>query len=95
MSEPCGNAQHPNSGWTVYCTRDEGHAGDHGYAGVFWPNSAAPTRYVVFDADWQEPPGTVIKVFSTREAAQAYCLGPEGDGRGYSIVEVPGPEDGS
>lgn len=50
-------------------------------------------RYVVFDADWQEPPGTVVKVFGTRDAALAYCLGPEGDGHGYSIFAVPAPED--
>lgn len=51
------------------------------------------TRYVVFDADWQEPPGTVVKVFGSRDAAEEYRDGP-GDGHGYSIVEVPDPEDG-
>jgi hypothetical protein len=50
------------------------------------------TRYVVFDADWLDPPGTVIKVFGTREAAEAFRDGPS-DGHGYSIVEVPGPEE--
>lgn len=50
------------------------------------------TRYVVFDSDWQTPPGTVVKVFNTHEAAEAFCDGP-GDGYGYSIVEVPEPEE--
>lgn len=50
----------------------------------------AETRYVVFDADWCEPPGDVIAVFATKAEAWAHIRGP-GDGYGWSIVEVPAP----
>jgi hypothetical protein len=50
------------------------------------------TLYVVFDSDWQDPPGTVVKVFRSREAAQAFRDGP-GNGYGYSIIEVQEPAD--
>lgn len=50
----------------------------------------AETRYVVFDADWCEPPGDVIAVFATEAEAWAHIRGP-GDGYGWSIVEVAAP----
>lgn len=50
----------------------------------------AETRYVVFDADWCEPPGDVIATFATKAEAWAHIRGP-GDGYGWSIVEVPAP----
>ncbi len=53
----------------------------------------AETRYVVFDADWCEPPGDVIAVFATEAEAWAHIRGP-GDGYGWSIVEVAAPPVG-
>ena len=50
----------------------------------------AQVRYVVFHSDWREPPGDVIAVFATEEEARAHIDGP-GDGRGWSVVEVPAP----
>lgn len=51
--DPCGDAQHPNAGWTVYCNRDSGHEGNHGYAGVFWPQAgtAPVTIRAILDRD--------------------------------------------
>ena len=50
----------------------------------------AQVRYVVFHADWREPPGDVIAVFATEEEARAHIDGP-GDGCGWTVVEVPAP----
>jgi hypothetical protein len=42
-SSYCGdqNSDLPN----YQCTKPVGHAGDHGYAGVFWPGTERPTVY--------------------------------------------------
>lgn len=46
--------------------------------------------YVVFDANEDCPPGTVMAAYWDRDEAQAYLDGP-GDGYGYSIVVVSVP----
>jgi len=47
--------------------------------------------FLAFDADWREPPGTVVKVFRTRVAAERFCYD-EMSGYGYSVVEVEIPD---
>lgn len=48
--------------------------------------------YVAFDSDWREPPGRVVQTFSTRKEAEDFCY-EEKFGHGYSVVEVPIPND--
>jgi hypothetical protein len=47
--------------------------------------------WVVFDADWREPPGVVVATFATEAEAIEYLNGPAGDGYGWSVLHIPAP----
>jgi hypothetical protein len=89
---PCGS-DHLGASVHYVCTKPSGHRGDHGCAGVFWPDDdesadgyydGVPDGYYVRDTpdgEFLEPVGVCATCFHTRES---HCIdGP--DGANYSI----------
>ncbi len=46
--------------------------------------------WVVFDSDWQTPPGTVVATFYSHDEAQEYCR-TVGAGHGWAVFLAPAP----